>query len=187
MGKRKIAIYGLIALAIILCMMTIYMQMQNNKLRITNNRVEGDYETLKNDYEKLYAAYYSYDKKILEILFFLDTVYWAEDSSAYMVSDGTLSLFSFYHKPAMQKECNIWLRAVNHDKTTAYLGNKPKIFYKGPRIDQLKPHQFQFIKQRLKWIDAVMVAGIGPSENYPDTNNIVTTIKIKYNELRPRY
>lgn len=133
MGKRKIAIYGLVFLVIILCMITIYMQRENNKLRITNNRVDGDYEMLKKDYEQLYAAYYSYDKKILEILRFSDKVYWAEDSSAYVIKSESKFLFAFYKKPKMEeKYFLLWSSDELNSKNYIELA----------RADTLKPHQF---------------------------------------------
>ena len=170
MGKSKIAIYGLITLATILCMMTIYMQMQNNKLRITNNRVEGDYEILKQDYEKLYAAYYSYDKKILEILKFSEKVYWAKDSSAFVVGN----CFSFYKKPRMEKEYYLWGEVYKLQSGSFLMVE----YFNLGRVDSLKPHQFINIQKTINIVDALIIAAQGDDINYPDINTI-TTIKIK--------
>ena len=177
MGKRKLAIYGLVILAVMLCMMTIYMQMQNNKLRVTNNRVEGDYATLKKDYEKLYAAYYSYDKKILEILKFSDKVYWAKDSSAYVIGN----CFSFYKKPRMEKEYYLWVYKV--DKVYECRSGYSNYQLEG-RVDTLRPHQFFSNIHPYDRANSCLIAPISKSNSdLPDTNLVITSISFASNHL----
>lgn len=117
--------------------MSIYMQREYNIMRISFNRADRDYAMLKKDYEKLYEAYYSYDKKILKILEGSKNVFWAEDSSAYVVKTNNTYVFSFYKKPRMQNaEYDLWIESPA--SAYGYIA----------RVNELKPHEFIFCEIR---------------------------------------
>jgi hypothetical protein len=137
MGKWKLITAGLVMVCIILCMMTIYVQRSYNNMRISYNRADRDYAMLKADYEKLYAAYYSYDKKIVKILEGNEHVFWAADSSAYVIKNNDEFLFSFYKKPKILDTGFLWF-SDNHLIEADY---KDKYRNLG-RVDSLKPNQY---------------------------------------------
>lgn len=155
MGKRKIAMYGLIALVFILCMMTIYVQMENNKIRIMNNRADRELEMLKKDYEKLYKAYYEYSLKEKKILSMVDSVFWADDSSAYIIKTNQTGLFTFFKKPKIvaMGEHHLWLS--DNGKFTGHI----PLYTDFGRVDTLKPHQFIRIPLE-SWEGSLFVASV---------------------------
>jgi hypothetical protein len=107
---------------------------------------------LQADYQLLYDSYYLYEKKVLAILNSSKNVYWASDSSAYMVINDSNFIFSFYKKPRMDKDLILWLSDapnVNANHTGKYqnLG----------KINALKSHQF-LIGKLEGWEQALMIA-----------------------------
>jgi hypothetical protein len=151
MRKWKIIIAALVILCIMLCMMTIYMEREYRSVQMVNSRNESDLYVLKKDYDKLYAAYYSYDKKILKILEGNKNVFWAKDSSTYVVKNENEFLFSFYKKPKMNGEylwfSNSLVIDPNHTGRYKCLG----------AVDTLKPHQF--IKGNIEgWETAIVIS-----------------------------
>jgi hypothetical protein len=132
-------------------------------MRISYNRADRDYAMLKQDYEKLYTAYYSYDKKVLKILEGNQHVFWAEDSSAYVIKNNDGFLFSFYKKPRMDREYFLWLQK---SATFDYL-------YCG-QVDTLKPHQFITMKYKGDFSKAIVsVLKQNPSTSLNDATSIV--------------
>lgn len=138
MVKWKLITAGLLVLSIILCMMTIYTQREYYFMQMMYTRVEAENIVLKKDYEKLYDAYYSYDKKILKSLEANEHVFWARDSSAYVVKNENEFLFSFYKKPKMEHEMNLWISTEIAIKGLSF----QTIYENFGRVDTLKPHQF---------------------------------------------
>lgn len=152
MGKSRLVIGILIVVCIILCMFTIYKHTQYNNMRIAYNIKDRESITLKEDYEKLYKAYYEYDKKVLEILKFSDKVYWAEDSSGYVIKDGKNLFFSFFKKGQIEIGSSVWLssqKEVDSNHTGKYFDFGPS--------DSLKSHQFRF-KVLEGWERAIIVS-----------------------------
>lgn len=152
MSKGKWVIGGLIFVIILLCMMSIYLQRQYFNMRIAYNRADREYIMLQSDYKLLYDSYYLYEKKVLAILNSSKNVYWASDSSAYLVMNDSNFIFSFYKKPRMDNDPILWLSdspAVDENYTGKYqsLG----------KIQPLKSHQF--INGKLEgWEQAIIVA-----------------------------
>jgi hypothetical protein len=156
MKKWKFIVGGLVLVIIILCMMTFYLNGSNRNFQVQINRMDREHEDLKKDYEKLYAAYYSYDKKVLEILKFSDKVFWTEDSSFYVLYDinKEIAFFAFYKKPRMQKEFFLWPEVVVKGTGEIDRDSSRAIYFEKirPRVDTLKPHQFIKIGPPLKMV-----------------------------------
>jgi hypothetical protein len=170
MKKWKFITAGLVLLILILCMMTFYMNGKARNLEIQVNRMDREHEDLKRDYENLYGAYYSYDKKILKILDGNPNVFWAKDSSAYVVKNENEFLFSFYKKPRMMEEFFLYqFGPVDYYNVLC-------------RIDTLKPHQYELIQpgtfQEFKGLFVAHPVNIKESTDYPDTSS--TILKIYY-------
>ncbi len=179
-NKRKYITIGLVILIVILCMMSFYMVWQFNHMQIAYNRVnreqtmlKSDYTRLVDDYEKLYRAYYSYDKKILKLLEGRKDVFWAKDSSAYVVRSNGVFLFSFYKKPKMPQTHYLW----SSDGEDEY-----KLYGKYEdhgAIDTLKPHQIFTGKSsgKEKLFLVAEIHSENASRNNPDSP--ITIIRIK--------
>jgi hypothetical protein len=123
--------------------MTFYLNGSNRNFQVQINRMDREHEDLKKDYEKLYAAYYSYDKKIAAILKFSDHIFWDKDSAGYLINNKEQYLFAFYKKPRMVNPCYaFWYQ--EQWPTDHY----PAISYNNlGRMDTLKPHEFILLGQ----------------------------------------
>ncbi len=163
---------GLVLVIIILCMMTFFLNGSNKNLLIQLNRADREKAQLSEDYEKLYAAYYSYDKKVEKLLETHPNVFWAQDSSAYVVKNGDSFLFSFYKKPRMYGEQYLFLRhKVSLPTATTWWDMDDNV----GRVDTLKSHQFIFFSSSIP--ELVFVSGAIDSKS--DTSKIVSTIYVK--------
>jgi hypothetical protein len=176
--KWKFITAGLVLVILILCMMTFYLNSSNRNLLIQLNRMDREKGEYQRDYEKLYNAYYSYDQKILKILESNQNVFWAKDSSGYVVKGKNEFLFSFYKKPRMNSEFFLY-----------QFGSVDRYWGDPLRIDSLKPHQFASVQwlfqspedgsfQKFKGLFVARPVNIKENNYSPDTSSIV--VKIYY-------
>jgi len=167
---------GLVLVIIILCMMTFFLNGSNKNLLIQLNRADREKAQLNADYEKLYTAYYSYDKKVLKLLENNPNVFWAQDSSAYVVKN----CFSFYKKPRMDKPHYLWLYYKEKVNIQAGITLTTSNYHLQDRIDSLKSHQFFCFDRELgNNFESIFIAPLSATEsNEPDTSKTVATIHI---------
>lgn len=172
----KFVTAGLVLVIIILCMMTFFLNGSNKNLLIQLNRMDREKAQLNADYEKLYAAYYSYDKKVLKLLESNPSVFWAEDSSGYVVKN----CFSFYKKPRMESSYFLWLYYKNKVNKPLGINTVPSNFQKQDKVDSLKSHQlFCFRPEEGVDYDAILIAPLSSKAEEPDTNAVVCKIRMR--------
>lgn len=176
MNRWKFITAGLVLVIIILCMMTFYLNGKHHNLEIQVNRMDREHEDLKKDYEKLYKAYYSYDKKVLKLLEGNPNVFWARDSSAYMMRLRDGYFFSFYKKPRMENKCFLWWIKWEHAEN----GSSYFSYTQSLRVDSLKPHQFQFIRGDFDEMHSIMVAKEDFDKNNPKAEDEILNILLKH-------
>lgn len=142
-------------------------------MQMMYNRVDAENIVLKKDYEKLYDAYYSYDKKILKILEVNENVFWAKDSSAYVIVNDSNIFFSFYKKPKMEGGEYLWF-----SDSKVIDSNHSGKYYKIGVVDTLKPHQF-FLGTMEGWETNMLVSSMISlkSGDYP-SSKVITSIDI---------
>lgn len=170
MSKGKWVIGGLIFVMILLCMMSIYLQRQYVNMRIAYNRADREYIMLQADYQLLYDSYYLYEKKVVAILNSSKNVYWASDSSAYMLLNDSNFIFSFYKKPRMDNDPILWLS----DSPTVDENHTGKYQNLG-KIQPLKSHQF--FKGKLEgWEQAIIVAPALSTKSGTYPSSAVTSV-----------
>ncbi len=156
--------------------MTFLLNGRYRNLQIQINRMDREHMDLKKDYEKLYSAYYSYDKKVLKLLESNPNVYWAEDSSAYMVESKSDFLFAFKNKPNISGEYFLWILqmdSIEVDDGYSY----SQYVIDNARIDTLKPHQLMSID----YVDNFMGVIVAPKSSHadiPDQDKLILEINI---------